>query len=558
MIRFLFGAAVAAGVSASLWVAWTHAGSHPAILPVLALILAAFFTGVRELHRFRVDTGQLQSALVQATAAPPANVTTWLSGLPPDLQGPVRARLAGQRVPLPGPALTPYLTGLLVLLGLLGTFLGMVATLSGTVTALNTSSDLQTIRGALALPVQGLGLAFGTSVAGVATSAALGLMAALARNERALASRALEAAVHSSLWIHTAAAQREQQWQGLQSSLRAAMDRSAEQLEHLPTVLTQGLDQVAQRMETVLQRTSEQLQTVLQEGLHAGLQTGGAAMRAQVEPLLRESLQGLSRQLAVETQQALERLTAIGQQSDQTLSRLAGETQALLAQQSEATHTMLVDQNREATQRQLDLVEVRIAGWMEEVRTVQSATEREWACFAAQSLEALEAQGARFAEREQADGVERQRLLSAVDTLMAALHRTTSEQAQRLDALLVTAADQLQRSATQFDGQAAAVALRLESASSQTAAASDALTRVGDGFAQAIQGYTQVNADLGQQLARIEQALGAHLERSDEQLAYYVAQARELVELTLGAQQQLLENLRSARQASARSAAEAV
>ena len=85
---------------------------------------------------------------------------------------------------LPGPALTPYLVGLLVMLGMLGTFLGMVVTLNGAVFALEGTSDLQAIRSAFAAPIKGLGLAFGTSVAGVASSAMLGLMSALSRRER--------------------------------------------------------------------------------------------------------------------------------------------------------------------------------------------------------------------------------------------------------------------------------------------------------------------------------------------------------------------------------------
>ena len=67
---------------------------------------------------------------------------------------------------LPGPALTPYLVGLLVMLGMLGTFLGMVVTFKGAVFALEGSTDLQAIRSALAEPIKGLGLSFGTSVAG--------------------------------------------------------------------------------------------------------------------------------------------------------------------------------------------------------------------------------------------------------------------------------------------------------------------------------------------------------------------------------------------------------
>jgi hypothetical protein len=45
------------------------------------------------------------------------------------------------------------------------------------------------------------------------------------------------------------------------------------------------------------------------------------------------------------------------------------------------------------------------------------------------------------------------------------------------------------------------------------------------------------------QLQRIESALGHSMARSDEQLAYYVAQAREIIDLTLGSQKQIVEDL---------------
>ncbi|MCK6410727.1 MAG: helix-hairpin-helix domain-containing protein, partial [Thauera sp.] len=68
----------------------------------------------------------------------------------PSLHNPVRLRIEGERSGLPGPAVTPYLVGLLVLLGMLGTFLGMVVTLNGAVLALESTTDLHTIRAALA------------------------------------------------------------------------------------------------------------------------------------------------------------------------------------------------------------------------------------------------------------------------------------------------------------------------------------------------------------------------------------------------------------------------
>ena len=45
------------------------------------------------------------------------------------------------------------------------------------------------------------------------------------------------------------------------------------------------------------------------------------------------------------------------------------------------------------------------------------------------------------------------------------------------------------------------------------------------------------------QLQRVEVALGQSLTRSDEQLAYYVAQAREIIDLSLLSQKQVVDDL---------------
>ena len=100
------------------------------------------------------------------------------------MQNVARLRIDGERIGLPARRSRPYLVGLLVMLGMLGTFLGMTVTLNGAVMALESTTDLQTIRATLAAPVKGLGLAFGTSVAGVAASAMLGLISSLCRRER--------------------------------------------------------------------------------------------------------------------------------------------------------------------------------------------------------------------------------------------------------------------------------------------------------------------------------------------------------------------------------------
>ena len=45
-------------------------------------------------------------------------------------------------------------------------------------------------------------------------------------------------------------------------------------------------------------------------------------------------------------------------------------------------------------------------------------------------------------------------------------------------------------------------------------------------------------------LQRIEGAIGQSMSRSDEQLAYYVAQAREVIDLSIASQQGIVEDLR--------------
>jgi len=45
-------------------------------------------------------------------------------------------------------------------------------------------------------------------------------------------------------------------------------------------------------------------------------------------------------------------------------------------------------------------------------------------------------------------------------------------------------------------------------------------------------------------LQRIEGAMDKSMARSDEQLAYYVAQAREIIDLSMASQKEVLDELR--------------
>jgi hypothetical protein len=198
MNRLFFTVTFAIGLAAVLWVGVGFVGSSPLALLMTAVIAGVYGLGAFELHRYRAATASL-AATLEALPQPLTDLGAWLGGLPPSLQNPVRQRIEGERVALPGPALTPYLVGLLVMLGMLGTFLGMVVTFKGAVFALEGSTDLQAIRSALAAPIKGLGLSFGTSVAGVAASAMLGLMSALSRRERVDVGRLLDSRIATVL-----------------------------------------------------------------------------------------------------------------------------------------------------------------------------------------------------------------------------------------------------------------------------------------------------------------------------------------------------------------------
>jgi hypothetical protein len=281
MHRHLITAAFFLGALAVVWVGVGYvAGASFLALAMTTIIGAVYVFGALELRHFRQASATLASALATVPENLP-ELGDWLVGVPASLQNCVRLRIEGERIGLPGPALTPYLVGLLVMLGMLGTFLGMVVTLNGAVFALEKTTDLQAIRSALAVPVKGLGLAFGTSVAGVAASAMLGLMSALSRRERMLAAQLLDTKIATVLRHFSLTYQRQETIKALQFQSRA-----------LPLVADQLQAMMAQ-MESMSQQLGQQLSQRLlsnQEGFHNDVKGLYTDLASSVAKSLRESL----------------------------------------------------------------------------------------------------------------------------------------------------------------------------------------------------------------------------------------------------------------------------
>ncbi|MDD2880729.1 MAG: DUF802 domain-containing protein [Rhodoferax sp.] len=246
MKKHLFNGAFLLGAMAVVWVGTGFIGSHLLALTMTLLIAAVYVFGALELRQYGRATATLSSALA-AIPEQLASLGDWLDGVHASLQNPVRLRIEGERIGLPGPVLTPYLVGLLVMLGMLGTFLGMVVTLNGAAFSLESTTDLQAIRAALAAPIKGLGLAFGTSVAGVATSAMLGLMSALSRGDRLRASQLLDSKLATSLRSFSLTHQRQETYKALQYQAQAL----PEVVDKLQTMMTQ-MAHMSQQLNTQL------------------------------------------------------------------------------------------------------------------------------------------------------------------------------------------------------------------------------------------------------------------------------------------------------------------
>ncbi|KWZ38103.1 chemotaxis protein [Burkholderia savannae] len=226
-----------AGLAAVCWIGAGYAASNPLALAVTVVIASCYLAGALELRRYQQATSTLAHAVADLSE-PPSELRAWLERLHPSLRHAVRLRVEGERVALPGPALTPYLVGLLVLLGMLGTLLGMVMTLRGTGAALESATDLHAIRASLAAPVKGLGFAFGTSIAGVSASAMLGLLSALCRRERLQAAQALDAKIATTLRVHSHAHQRDETFRLLQRQADM-MPTLVDRLQTMMTTLEQ-------------------------------------------------------------------------------------------------------------------------------------------------------------------------------------------------------------------------------------------------------------------------------------------------------------------------------
>lgn len=335
--KLLFNLASLLGAAAIVWMGADFVGGNALALLVTGVIGCVYALGLAELLRFRRDTGTLAAAL-QAPLKEDLDLDAWLGRLPVSLRAAVGQRIQGERVGLPAPVFAPYLVGLLVMLGLLGTFVGMVETLQGAVLALEGSTELAAIRQGLAAPIQGLSLAFGTSVAGIAASAMLGLNATLSRRERVQVTRELDRLGGGPLRQYSLAYNRQLTYTALQQQadalpqVAARLEGMAGELEQLGKTLgEQLLDNQRQFLQGAETRY-EALAESVGESLRASLADSSRLAGESIAPAVAQTLQALGehglelhRQLREDSSAHLD---AVSERLDASASKMVGSLEA--------------------------------------------------------------------------------------------------------------------------------------------------------------------------------------------------------------------------------------
>jgi hypothetical protein len=482
MNAFLRSAAFAAGLAVLGWVALGYAGANPLALAITLVIAAFYIAGALELLRFQRGTAALAAAVAELPDTV-SELAPWLARVPATLRNAVRRRVEGEPVGLPGPALAPYLAGLLVLLGMLGTFVGMILTLRGTGLALESTTDIAAVRDSLVAPVKGLGLAFGTSVAGVAASAALGLLATLCRRERAVVAQALDGRIATTLRAFSPAWQREQSLQLLQQQA-AVMPALVDTLRTLAETLT-----------LQSQAAHERLQAG-QDAFHGKAESAYRALAGSVDKSLRESL-------AESARIAGEQIRPV---AEATLAGIARETAALQATLADSAQAQSA-----ALATRFEAIGAAMAdGWQAALGRHEQAS-----AGLAQGLDAALARSGEAQERRAAallDELTQRHAAQQADTTQrhAALH---GELATALQAVVDHAARTREAVATalgaQMEGLSAGLAATVDGLSSRLDATVDRVTAGWhDALAQQARAGEQVSQQAERALATAAGAFG--------------------------------------------------
>jgi hypothetical protein len=139
---------------------------------------------------------------------------------------------------------------------------------------------------------------------------------------------------------------------------------------------------------------------------------------------------------------------------------------------------------------------------------------------------------------------ERSRILETLNALLASIRHASVEQREVIDSLVASSAVALQQAGSDFSDKLGVEATKLADVAAHVSSSAVEVSSLSDAFGLAVRGFAEANDKLIGNLQRIEGAMDKSMLRSDEQLAYYVAQAREIIDLSISSQKQVFDELR--------------
>ncbi|MEP3563914.1 MAG: DUF802 domain-containing protein, partial [Marinobacter sp.] len=308
----------------------------------------------------------------------------------------------------------------------------------------------------------------------------------------------------------------------------------------------QAQQQASSEHQQALQQSSEQAQKQLLEQVQQATeqtaqhwQTGVAQQQQTAEKLvtdLQNTLQEYQTQFRNES-------AGLASQQQQGLDALITR----ISEQLTTLHDQEVARGEAANSR-LAQLETTVSKHLTELgagleapmtRLIETASETPKA--AAQVISQLQSEMARNSERENQLLEERQRLVKELDSLLESQRSNADNQRQAVDSLISGAGETLTGISERFNVLIQEQSQQLGKLGEDLSGSSQEVGALSDAFLKAVELFSASNAQLQDSLNNIQKALDSASHRHDEQLAYYVAQAREVIDLSVSSQKDVID-----------------
>ena len=396
----------ALGFVAVLKTSFYYASLDHLAFGITLLMGIALLSGLAEL--WRVSRG-IEALSTELGALPIDASAERLEQASAALHALLRSRLDRSHLAVPGPVFAPFLAGLLVMLGLLGTFMGLFETLRGASIALTTGSDIDALRAGLKTPMLGLMRSFGTSAAGVASSAMLSLANVFTRKASAQLAAQLHQVTSGPLSRLSESRRQLAALESLSSALTAALASQERAVPDAANALQKAHEALASRAASIDTAIDRQLGAMrdavdtmssrLQQSEHEAQTRLASILNSIQETQARhvEHLAGLEEALVTKLRETIEAVTSEHQGQllrfatveDNLIKHLASASQGLL--QIEAVVT---ERQRDLSQQLEAFVhaqEVRSQTWEASSREQHDQRIASLSQLFAQQLTALQA-----------------------------------------------------------------------------------------------------------------------------------------------------------------------